>query len=57
MIAGKFTKYTPTNEKLLEDAQFIKNNTGMDIIFLRTEQGDDWYKCNHVFTRHYKNSI
>lgn len=50
MIAGKFTKYTPTNEKLLEDAEFIKNNTGMDIVFLQTEQGDDWYEIQSMFS-------
>ncbi|PWI81994.1 hypothetical protein DEO48_00925 [Enterobacter sp. CGMCC 5087] len=50
MIAGKFTKYTPTNEKLLEDAKFIKNNTGMDVVFLQTEQGDDWYEIQSMFS-------
>lgn len=50
MIAGKFTKYTPTNEKFLEDAEFIKNNTGMDIVFLQTEQGDDWYEIQSMFS-------
>lgn len=50
MIAGKFTKYTPTNEKLLEDARVIKNNTGMDVVFLQTEQGEDWYEIQSMFS-------
>ncbi|HBK4813253.1 TPA: tail fiber assembly protein [Enterobacter asburiae] len=50
MIAGKFSRYSPTNEKLLEDASIIKKSTGMDIIFLRTEQGDDWYEMQSSFS-------
>ncbi|MDO2449788.1 tail fiber assembly protein [Enterobacter vonholyi] len=50
MIAGKFTRYNPTSEKLLEDASIIKNSIGMDVIFLQTEQGDDWYEIQSRFS-------
>ncbi|MEI9860198.1 tail fiber assembly protein [Enterobacter bugandensis] len=51
MIKGKFTKYTPTNEKLLADADSIKQITGMDIIFLQSENGEDWYEIQSEFSR------
>ncbi|MFT1618232.1 tail fiber assembly protein [Enterobacter kobei] len=49
MIAGKFKQYIPDDENLLKDAQYIKNNTGMDVIFLCDENGRDWYEIQNEF--------
>lgn len=49
MIAGKFKQYMPDNEKFLKDAQYIKENTGMDVIFLCDEKGRDWYDVQTEF--------
>ncbi|MHC0027040.1 tail fiber assembly protein [Enterobacter vonholyi] len=50
MIAGKFTRYSPTSGKLLDDSNIIKKLTGMDVIFLQNEQGDDWYEIQSRFS-------
>lgn len=50
MIAGKFTRYSPTSGKLLDDSNFIKKLTGMDVIFLKNERGDDWYEIQSKFS-------
>ncbi|MFZ5270954.1 tail fiber assembly protein [Enterobacter asburiae] len=49
MIAGKFTQYIPTDEKLQNDADIIKKNTGLDVIFLRDKDGNDWYDIQSGF--------
>ncbi|MFP2363125.1 tail fiber assembly protein [Enterobacter ludwigii] len=49
MIAGKFKQYIPDDEHLLKDAQYIKNNTGMDVIFLCDENGRNWYEIQTEF--------
>ncbi|MEX1841199.1 tail fiber assembly protein [Enterobacter cloacae] len=49
MIAGKFTRYIPHNEKLQADAEIIKETTGLDVIFLCDEQGNDWYEVQSGF--------
>ncbi|QPS66184.1 tail fiber assembly protein [Enterobacter asburiae] len=51
MIAGKFTRYIPTSGKLLKDSSVIKNLTGMDVIFLQNERGDDWYEIQSKFSQ------
>lgn len=50
MITGKFTRYSPTSEKLLKDSSVIKNLTEMDVIFLKNERGDDWYEIQSNFS-------
>lgn len=49
MIAGKFTQYIPENEKMQNDAEIIKKKTGLDIIFLRDKEGNDWYDIQSEF--------
>jgi hypothetical protein len=49
MIAGKFTQYIPTDEKLQNDAGVIKEKTGLDVIFLRDKEGNDWYDVQSEF--------
>ncbi|EML9492535.1 tail fiber assembly protein [Enterobacter ludwigii] len=49
MIAGKFTQYIPTDEKLKNDAEIIKEKTGLDVIFLRDKEGNDWYDVQSEF--------
>lgn len=51
MIAGKFTRYTPDDEKLLSDAEIIKSNTGLDVIFLCDDHGNDWYELQSGFEK------
>lgn len=48
-ITGVFTPYNPVEKKLIDDAKFIKENTGMDIIFLRTEEGELWHEAQYQF--------
>ncbi|MBM7014844.1 tail fiber assembly protein [Enterobacter cloacae] len=50
MITGKFTRYIPKDERLLNDAEVIKNNTGLDVIFLCDESGNDWYEIQSEFS-------
>lgn len=51
MIAGKFTQYTPDDEKLLNDAETIKKNTGLKVIFLCDREGRDWYEMQSNFDK------
>lgn len=48
-ITGIFTPYDPVEKELIDDAKFIKENTGMDIIFLRTEKGELWHETQYQF--------
>lgn len=50
MIAGKFTRYAPKDKRLLNDAEVIKSNTGLDVIFLCDENGNDWYEMQSEFS-------
>lgn len=47
---GIFTPYTPTDEDLLNDAMQLKETTGVDIIFLRSPRGEDWYTAQKEFS-------
>lgn len=46
---GIFLPYEPIEKELIEDARFIKENTGMDIIFLRTNDGELWHDVQYQF--------
>lgn len=46
---GIFRPYEPVEKKLIDDAVFIKENTGMDIIFLRTKEGELWHEVQYQF--------
>lgn len=49
-ITGIFRPYVPVEEKLIDDARFIKENTGMDIIFLRDSNGELWHEAQYQFS-------
>ncbi|MEX5073120.1 tail fiber assembly protein [Enterobacter cloacae] len=46
---GIFRPYEPVEKKLIDDAMFIKEHTGMDIIFLRTKEGELWHEVQYQF--------
>ncbi|KVI90661.1 tail fiber assembly protein [Enterobacter hormaechei subsp. steigerwaltii] len=46
---GIFRLYEPVEENLKNDAKTIKENTGMDIVFLRTEEGELWHEAQYQF--------
>jgi len=51
LTAGKFEKYIPENEKLLSDAEIVKDITGMDVIFLCDNKGRDWYEIQSDYKK------
>lgn len=46
---GIFRLYEPVEENLINDAKTIKENTGMDVIFLRDSEGDLWHEVQYQF--------
>ena len=46
---GIFRTYNPVESRLIEDAKTIKENTGMDIIFLRDPDGELWHEAQYLF--------
>lgn len=48
-ITGLFKPYEPVEENLIQDAKTIKDNTGMDIVFLRDSNGELWHEAQYLF--------
>ncbi len=48
-VTGIFEPYEPIDEDLLNDARIIKENTGMDIFFLRDSNGELWHEAQYCF--------
>lgn len=46
---GIFRLYEPVEENLINDAKTIKENTGMDVIFLRDSEGELWHEAQYQF--------
>lgn len=46
---GIFIPYTPTDESLIQDALVLKENIGVNIIFLQSTEGEDWYNAQKNF--------
>ncbi len=46
---GIFRPYEPVEEHLINDAKTIKENTGMDVIFLRDSRGELWHEAQYLF--------
>ncbi|MFQ3394193.1 tail fiber assembly protein [Enterobacter mori] len=46
---GIFKIYKPVESQLIKDAKTIKENTGMDIIFLRDPDGELWHEAQYLF--------
>ena len=49
-IKDIYYPYEPVEKKLIEEANFIKENTGMDVIFLRTEDGRLWHEMQFNYS-------
>lgn len=47
---GIFSRYEPQSENLINDALLVKENTGMEIIFLRTKKGVLWHEEQTKFS-------
>ncbi|KFA85882.1 tail fiber assembly protein [Enterobacter sp. EGD-HP1] len=48
---GIFKIYKPDNIQLEKDAEIIRENTGMDIIFLRDPNGELWHEAQYLFDK------
>lgn len=48
-ITGIFKPYEPVEDNLIKDAKTIKDNTGMDIVFLRDSNGELWHEAQYLF--------
>ena len=49
MVLGKFSRYTPSDESRISDAELISALTGRGVIFLKDDNDVDWYDAQKKF--------